>query len=591
MKVIILCLLTSVLFASCSSFFRRTPSSTQHIHYIMTLHGVRGNELSFGDFHSLIKTHLENVDPGFKIVPLNITYKTGQTNFTPHQAAAEINAKLEALIPNLDPADKISVLAYSMGGQVGAIWYFDSLKSDKYKKYPLQTVKFMSLGSPYWGSKEAGIGTSAENLVGQLDVDTLTKNMLEKYSLLGKTISLSEAEGYANEAVNKAKSYLIDFGKNYDKNILPYSKISFAELSALAVGSDVTNEIRLEMISHPTTTKWVSLSSLINCFKPDINSDEPGCESFQNKLFKSLNFDVFGKYTFGFTRRETDNSVITPSANANFIYAVETDPNYPDSKMTAYNQFRLFGNSDTHHFYLAEGLHATIIPEGYYQKALDILGVAGESWKELADDVVLVYEKDCKNPATCKHPAYKYIVYELADCDRAASTCDPDAKNKIVNSFFKPNSNNDEPEQKILKSELHGFTVEFNIRLPKGYDLSKIDHKNIFNYLQTNFEDPVNHLLYSSPTWPYKILLARPSELASLTINKVTHYANQEQLRVIMTGLITPKDGTHYDNLELEKGSYFTMTIKLPGMKVRKVQPLIRPYYSTYVDLLLGPVQ
>lgn len=590
MKAIVLCLLTSVLFASCSSLFNRAPSSAKHIHYIMTLHGVRGNELSFGDFHSLIKTHLEKVDPGYRVIPLNITYKTGQTDFSPHQAAAEINNKLDALIPNLDPADKISILAYSMGGQVGAIWYFDSLKSNKYKKYPLQTVKFMSLGSPYWGSKEASIGTSAENLMGQLDVDALTANMLEKYNLLGKTISLSQAESYVNEVTAKAKSYLVDFGKNYDKNILPYSKISFAELSALAIGSDVTNEIRLEMISHPTATKWVSLSSLISCFKPDITSDEPGCESFQNKLFKSLNFDVFGKYAFGFTRRETDNSVITPSANANFIYAVETDTKYADNMLTPYGQFRLFGTPSTHQFYLAEGLHATIIPEGYYEKALDVLGIAGNSWKGLADDVVLVYEKDCKNPETCKHPAYKYIVYELADCDRGGSTCDPEAKTKILSSFFKPNSNNDEPEQKILKSELHGFTVEFNIRVPKGYDLSPINHKNIFNYLHSNFEDPASHTLISSPNWPYKILLARPSELASLTINKVTHYSNQDQLRIIMTGIIIPKDNGQYDNIQLEKGSYFTMTIKLPGLKSRKVQPMIRPYHSTYLDLQMAAI-
>ncbi|MBC7458590.1 MAG: hypothetical protein H7235_09945, partial [Bdellovibrionaceae bacterium] len=320
-------------------------------------------------------------------------------------------------------------------------------------------------------------------------------------------------------------------------------------------------------------------------------TSEPGCQSFQNDLFKNLNADIFGKYAFGYTRRETDNSVITPSANAQFIYAVEADKNYTDGQLTALNQFRYTGTDIDHKFYLAEGLHATVVPASLYEKALGVLGKAGNSWKGLADDVVLVYQKDCQTPETCKHPAYKYILAEFADCERAGSTCVAEAKSKIVDAFFTNKVNHDELAQKVLKSELHGFTIDFNIRVPKGYDLSQINHKNIFNFLRVNFQDADNHALLSSATWPYQIVLARPSELGSLLLNKVTHFSDQDQLRVTMTGLIIPKNGDHYDYAELEKGAYFNLNVNLPGLKARKLQPLIRPYYSTYVDVVMAPAE
>lgn len=45
----------------CMSVFKRNSAQNieKYKHYIMTLHGVRGNNQSFGDFNSLIKMHLE----------------------------------------------------------------------------------------------------------------------------------------------------------------------------------------------------------------------------------------------------------------------------------------------------------------------------------------------------------------------------------------------------------------------------------------------------------------------------------------------------------------------------------------------------
>ena len=579
--------ISTIMILGCSSLVKRNPSAIIGKHYIITLHGVRGNEASFGDFHSLIKLHLEQTDSAYTVVPLNITYTTGLLNFDPHTVAQEINLKLDDKITQLNPEDKISVVAYSMGGQVGSIWYFDALKSEKYKKYALQTSKFISLGSPFWGSKEASLGVSVDNMFGQMDPERVVENAIKKLNLKDTFLDTSQNRQKALNTISNTRKYLSEFIKNYDTKVMPKSKISFAELSALALGSDITNEIRLNHIKYKNNTHWISISTLINCFETNLDANTPGCQNFQNILFKKLNFDIFGKYTFGYVRRETDNSVITPSANAHFLYFSDSDSNYADGLQTPATKFLYSGNESNHKFYLAEGLHATLVPATYYDKALKILGIGGEAWQELADDVVLVYAKTCQTPETCKHPSYKYIVKELADCQRVNSTCDKVSEENYVQTFFTDKEKYGEKDQSTLRSEIHGFTLEVNLRVPKGYDLSKINHRNVFDYLKAEFSDTREHSIKLSETKPYTILLARPAELGSLTINKVTQHTNQDQLRVVMTGLIIPKVNEKHNAQDLEKGVSFDFDIRLPGLRSRKIQALVRPYYSTYVDLLM----
>lgn len=572
--------------SGCSSFFTRNPASVgqqKHKHYIMTLHGVRGNAVSFGDFHDLIKMHLEQIDPNYEVVNLNITYPVGMKWLGAHAAAADINRQLDEKIKNLDPADKFSVLAYSMGGQIGMTWYYDSLKDEAHKKYPLQVSKFFSLGAAYWGSKEAALGTNVDNIFGQLDA---TEALMAKYKNLNKIIDPKKLAGEVESIRSVIRQKVANFGTTYDKNILQYSNISFSELINLSLASDEINENRLANINVKNNTRWISLSSLVSCFKPDLLADEPGCENFQNKLFADMQADIFGKYTFGLDRRETDNSVITPSANANFIYAVETAENYEPGHVTLANNFRYSIPQDQQRFILAEGLHATVVPASYYEKAQEFLGLGGASWKGLADDVVLVYKSDCafpdKNPEKCKHPAYKFIVQEFADCEH--SSCDPAAVARIITPLFKAQ---DKTAQQILRKDLHGFVLELNLRVPKNYDLSSISHKNIFNNIQVKFADKASHLIKSN-SGNYDVILARPEELGALLVNKVTHFSNQNQLRVAMMGLVVAKQGKPYDFAELEKGTPVEFTVNLPGLKHRQVQAVVRPYFTTYADLMLA---
>lgn len=588
-------LLGLILVTGCSSFFKRGPSSAngqKPKHYIMTLHGVRGTETAFGDFHVLIKQHLEKIDPSFEVVPINIVYPKGIPEFNAHAAAVAINQKLDASIPILYPQDKISVLAYSMGGQVGMTWYYDSLKDEAHKKYPLQVTKFFSLGAAYWGSKEAALGVNIENITGQADVIQMAQNMVEtqtpKYVLtvISKE-KLQQMVLAAKPAVEFIRSSFISqfsgFGESYNKNFLNLSKISYAELVNLAIASDESVENRIANISHKNTTRWISLSSLVKCMETDLTSDKPGCQSFQNDYFKKLQIDIFGKYTFGYSRRETDNSVITPSANANFIYATDNDPNYENGRFTPSTSFRYSIPETQSRFILAEGLHATVIPAEYYAKTTTALSKAGATWTNLADDVALVYKLDCENPSEgkCKHPGYKFIVQEFADCENIA--CDQAQVEKILKPLF---VESDATSQDALRSELHGFVLELNLRLPKGYDMTNITHRNIFNTVQVKFSDKVAHEI-TLPNSNYNVILARPNELAGLILNKKV-YSTENHLRIAMMGLVVPKAGKPFSATELEKGVPVEFTLSLPGLKSRKVQAVVRPYYTTFSDFTMA---
>lgn len=628
-----LCLLAILLFTGgCSTFFKRTPAQIAALpkHYVMTLHGVRGNEQSYGQFHEVIKTHLEKIDPSYEVIPLNFTYKTAELDYTPHKAAVEINGKLDAAIPVLRPEDKISVVAYSMGGQVGVAWYFDSLKDPKHAKYPLQTVNFVSLGAAFWGAEEAGILTNDVELMKRtikgvvLEVNKgfqdLTLNYLGSWSAK-KLAEMQDAtnEKYVFPQVNKLKT-IAQVQEFYDKRTIKsmytndwaafaldrnatlktlrnsslrdLARISFAELQALSVAGPTVTELRTSMMYAPKNlkTQWISISTLVQCFEDDKGAEEAGCNDFQNKRFEQLN-QALVKYNFGAVRRETDNAVITPSSVAQFWYAYDLNSNYADGEVTPATAFRFSVNPENHKTIFAETLHATLVTAGIYDRAMSALGHLGKSWMRLADDVVIVHKEKCVNPATCDHPVYKYIVDELSDCNEPGNKCDMAEYHNIVQKLQHRTADEQSVEtvQNVLKSELHGFTLELNLRLPPGYNTSQLTESNIFDsFLKVNFEKNDNDdRILKVETSPYKIHLGRKLELGSILI-KTVPFSNETHFKVNLTGLITTDNNTDYKAADLQKGLPVRFTVALPGLKSRQVEAMVSPYHSTFVDLKLA---
>lgn len=199
MKSIVYVAIAFLYLTSCTSGVRTPNSAPKPRHIVITLHGVRGNAESYGKFHEIIRENLEKLDAAYDVVNYNWTYPVGQavevpggdingrvgaSVWTPHEISKKFNAdffldqkKKETYLGELGPDDKISIIAYSMGGLMAMSWYYDTMfnfehvgggrslayKSEDHKKllsYLAKVKNVIGLGAVYWGSVDAELGWS-----------------------------------------------------------------------------------------------------------------------------------------------------------------------------------------------------------------------------------------------------------------------------------------------------------------------------------------------------------------------------------------------------------------------------------------------
>lgn len=192
---------------SCTTQKSRGPSAVsgrKPIHYVVTLHGVRGNEESYGEFHQFAAKTLGEVDPTYEYRTINWTYPVGDAveegmlffkkiQWNPHTIAQKMNEELfldknsEKHIP-LEANDKISILAYSMGGMMVMNWYYDTMFNFpgspqlKMNEKDLQITQnalkqvdnIIGLGPVFWGSVMAELGW---NVMGEGDTTQIRKTI------------------------------------------------------------------------------------------------------------------------------------------------------------------------------------------------------------------------------------------------------------------------------------------------------------------------------------------------------------------------------------------------------------------------------
>ena len=89
--------------AACTSETVREPSSqsidaqAKPTHYVITLHGVRGNLESYGEFHEFVSGVLQKVDPSMQVKTYNWRYPVGTKleekikTWDPHSIGEDLN--------------------------------------------------------------------------------------------------------------------------------------------------------------------------------------------------------------------------------------------------------------------------------------------------------------------------------------------------------------------------------------------------------------------------------------------------------------------------------------------------------------------
>lgn len=398
---LLLSLTLALFITSCSYLGLRGPSSTTKKHYIITLHGVRGNAESYGEFHQFVGQTLKQIDPTYEYVLHNWTYPVGaavndaQTgiNWDPHLIADKFNRDFilggngqKALLPELGPEDKISLIAYSMGGQMAMTWYYDSMFNFKFhpnlaysaddaarvQNVVARVENVIGLGPVYWGSIDAELGwTFLEN-----------GNLAEIHKLLPKAkefcsdpaiVSITQGKGFWSNLYDGAKEKVFgDKNKVYTqkeqndravrnalittcasvnsvatnpliksvqnvpsaamtgliKVMKAVGNVNPSEMNHMRLTSDVINEIRVNRISHLVLDQYrtkyrAKWTSIVGVF-PCLGKADAGltCNSFQSEDYKKINEQLITIFS-GNKRRETDGPVFSPGATADFLFYIE----------------------------------------------------------------------------------------------------------------------------------------------------------------------------------------------------------------------------------------------------------------------------
>lgn len=578
-----------------SADVQRIPAAVKGRHLIVTMHGVRGTEKSFGlEFHQIIKKHLEAVDPGYVVHTINFTYKTGQDDYHPANMKDAINqAILKELGGNVADSDKISILGYSMGGQVMAHWYFNTIFDQQNARIAEKTVNLIGLGAAFWGSLNATLG---KDLIPQLGVNV--DNFAKKLQMSGN------------------------------------------EMRNLSTISSAVEDLREKMV------EWRTNPALRNRFKPKIFSiaglipciDQlvpgAGCGQFSHDITKVLNDKIMLNQLFsGLTRWETDMMVIVPSARLDFVYYKDQKPGLSNVAAAQFTNMEAEEEANTR-FLPVDALHAS-----------DLALIEG---KEKAMYDVVILPKKCIDPKQCDQRTYKYMFEALAGCKQKGSTCNMQAYQQHEDDLFAASSGGKKLNREQtwaqdwkVSEQLQGFFVEIRLRLPKGYQLpddGEIDESNIFKFVKFDFDDNIflksydfmektivkvgsvekeiselgyakqlrerlawNGTASTSVSDIAKVQIGRSFQFESRQVEIIKNTeGNPIEVRLGLSGRFIPGKDINLSNEHHRRIFFETIwknkvvapfIVDLPGLAPREIHPVIRPTAATYIDLTLSEKQ
>lgn len=154
--------------------------SANESHFVFFIHGIASKPESFGHLAEILKEQHQNVQNGSNLYIENFQYQTENdeidVNKISIQLAEFIDEKIQANQGNLKLGDKLSIIAHSQGGLIATRYLLRSAMGDVryHKKYLGNFDSFFTLGTPFWGSKVAILGTKLKALARLIGLDILS---------------------------------------------------------------------------------------------------------------------------------------------------------------------------------------------------------------------------------------------------------------------------------------------------------------------------------------------------------------------------------------------------------------------------------
>lgn len=527
-------------------------------HFIITVHGFRGEKGNFGQMENVLIPHLRKLHPQINYQFLAFSYPSGSDtdvfNFSYHHLSRFLNENIKNPTPN----DSIIFIAHSQGGLVVDVWkaaaqyglVYDKAKFghlDKDKIYAHITDQIITLGTPFWGSNQAKLA---------LNLNALKSGYHQELNGLV----------FNSDLILWMRHLAISMSGQTDDDPTQYSNIA-------GIMPNDRNKIfyQKELIRGGANQ---AVADMANSLLKGIARRH----SFSSEKINSRSSDRF----------ESDLTVVVPSTRACF-YHVDKKINCLDNGEIQAEEFKYINLFKPAQYILTEAVHTSLV---------------SKRTRGIAD-----VPSFCVDPAKCVHPTYRYLLNLIANCEK--KFCEPTAKMNILDRMFEVNKIDTE-YNKILTAgvDLQGFSLDLNIQVPADYHLPEKfysdrsrgqllterdlrDKKLVREILKldgSKLDQELKDII--------EIRIVRRREgMSGLTCwGKATGCPHANELRLHITGWIKPKSLEvirKYQTTLIEKyrdGLVLPFTVQLPetknhSFKKATIFTKVRPGYSTFVKL------
>jgi len=155
-------------------------------HLVILVHGIGGTEKTFGSLRPALEKHLKVLDPFSEYRFETFIYDTFSKDKGVPDFSKDLGQRISELLGSHPPDGlKLSIVSHSQGGLVSLHWIFQaaSEKPEFFPQYFKYLDAFITLGTPFWGSK---VAVSAGSLLGKLNF--LGDKQIEDMSLASDMI-------------------------------------------------------------------------------------------------------------------------------------------------------------------------------------------------------------------------------------------------------------------------------------------------------------------------------------------------------------------------------------------------------------------
>ena len=525
--LILLFILSSLSCQSLTKWFAREPAQVQARsakHYIFTVHGLAGNETTFGSLLPTLKNHLEYVDPKYEVVTQTFRYATGSMDADVPQFIESFEKFVDEFFKynRLGKDDKISIVCHSQGGLVTTLWYAKAIAGTDLRQIEIanKVKAIVTEGTPFWGSGMAHI------INDKLPFEWM-QNLVYKFMAVGK-LEVRD--------MSTASNRIFDFFREKATANVEYLQSPYM-LNIVGV--------------HPRT-------------------------SMQSKRFN-----------MGF-RLESDQVVNVPSARLGFYYYSDSIVKYVYGSVSEtitlndFNYSQYFSHDPK--VKLVETIHTTVGKTNYGMAVVPGKCIDTTSCDQPTYAPVLTHLSRCEEKEnTCNQSNYEYLRANLYKDDPTFGQAEHNALMNQMRTFQLSVNLQLPPDFVPPKDFLKGEGISKYLKVDYKYGYKKSANKRVDPVNDDALVNPNQAQQdYRIQLGRYREWGSRVAKHFKETNQlNIQFTGNVKPTDAEWNASNINPQGWN------EKSFPLTVEIDIPGLKKRKITMPLRPTYTTYLELVL----